>query len=110
MLRNLEVIEAGAGDDPADRATSSDFIFETLIESESLVAGVLDADRKATAGREFYDDGYFAALLDGARPILERRVSEAASGVASVIVSAWTEAGKPALPVDAVPTPARIRR
>jgi hypothetical protein len=87
-----------------------DFVFERLIEGESLVAAVLEADRKATAGREFYDDGYFAAFTNGARPIIEKRLSEAASGVASVIVSAWTEAGKPVLPVNVVRPPARIVR
>lgn len=87
-----------------------DFIFDALISGEPLVASILDADRKATAGREFYDDGYFAAFLPGVRPVLERRLSEAASGVASVIVAAWTEAGKPALPATRAQTPARIRR
>lgn len=87
-----------------------DFVFEKLIEGESLVDTVLAADRGATAGREFYDDGYFAAFGKGARPVMERRLSEAASGVASVIVAAWTEAGRPPMPRTTAPTPARIRR
>ena len=87
-----------------------DFIFETLVEGEALVATVLEADRKATTGREFYDDRYYTAFTNGARPIIERRLSEAASGVASVIVSAWTEAGRPPLPVNVVRPPARIVR
>jgi alkylated DNA nucleotide flippase Atl1 len=87
-----------------------DFVFETLIESESLVAAVLEADRKATEGREFYDNGYYATFTNGVRPILEKRVSDAASGVGSAIVSAWVEAGKPALPVNVVRPPARIVR
>ncbi len=87
-----------------------DFAFQTIVMSESLAQGVLDADRKATAGRELYDDGYFAALLDGARPTLERRLNESVSATASVIVAAWTEAGKPPLPAGRVTTPARIPR
>jgi hypothetical protein len=86
------------------------FIFERLVEDESLVAGILDADRRATSGREFYDDVYYASFLKGSRAVLERRLSEAASGVASVIVAAWTEGGKPPLPVKRATTPARIRR
>ncbi len=86
------------------------FMFRTIVESEGLVQDVLDADRKAAAGREFYDDGYYAALLTGARRVMEKRVAEAASGVASAIVAAWVEAGKPALPVAKAATPARIRR
>jgi hypothetical protein len=90
--------------------SARDFAFETAITSESLVQQILDADRKAAAGREFYDDEYFAALLTGARPVLERRLAEAANGVASALVSAWIAAGKPVLPADRPATPARIRR
>jgi hypothetical protein len=87
-----------------------DFVFDTLIASETFVASVLDADRNAAAGREFYDDGYHAAFGNGVRSVIERRLSEAASGVASVIVAAWTEAGKPNLPTRVVRPPARIVR
>jgi hypothetical protein len=87
-----------------------DFIFDTLVTSQALAGGVLDADRKATTGREYYDDGYYAALLGAARPILERRLSESSSGAASAIVSAWTRAGKPPLPPTTPRTPARIPR
>jgi hypothetical protein len=86
-----------------------DFVFEKLIEGERLVATVLDVDRQAAAGREFYDNGYYTVFVNGSRPIIERRVSEAASGVASVIVSAWIEAGKPS-PPPATRPPARIVR
>jgi hypothetical protein len=87
-----------------------DYIFKTLIDSQALVEGILAADLKATQGREFYDDAYFDALLKGSRATAERRLSEAASGVASAALSAWTEAGKPALPIDGTRAPARIRR
>jgi hypothetical protein len=86
------------------------FIFARLVEGEALVDGILAADRKAAAGRELYDDVYFAAFLGGARPTAERRVSDAASGVASAIVSAWIEAGRPVLPTTRSTAPARIRR
>ena len=87
-----------------------DFIFDRLIESEALAGAILAADRAAKAGREAYDDGYFAAFLKDVRPVLERRLSEAASGVASVIVAAWTEAGKPAMPVKIAPALVRVGR
>jgi hypothetical protein len=87
-----------------------DYIFKTLVDSQGLVEGILAADLKAIQGREFYDDGYFEALLKGTRPTLERRLSEAASGVASAALSAWTEAGKPALPAETPRPPARIRK
>jgi hypothetical protein len=87
-----------------------DYMFQTLLDSQALAAGVLAADLKAAEGREFYDDAYFDAFLKGARATAERRLSEAASGVASAALSAWTEAGKPALPATADRPPARIRR
>jgi len=87
-----------------------DFMFETLIESQSLVDPLLRADRKATEGRDFYDDGYYTAFLAGARPILEKRMNDAVSGVVSVIVSAWDKAGRPKLPLAAARPPARVRR
>jgi hypothetical protein len=62
------------------------------------------------ANREFYDDAYYAAFLSGTQTIVERRISEAASGVASVITQAWTDAGKPAIPATRTPAPVRIRR
>ena len=88
----------------------TEFVFARLVESEALVDQVLAADRAAAEGREFYDDAFFAAFAKGAGAIAERRTADAAASVASVIVAAWTEAGKPAMPVKVTPTPARIRR
>jgi hypothetical protein len=88
-----------------------EFMFATIVESQSLVGTVLAADRRATAGRELYDDGYYAALLTGTRPVLEKRLGDSASAIASVIVQAWKEAGSPTLPLNTgTRTPARIRR
>jgi hypothetical protein len=91
-------------------ANIRDFAFDTLIEGQALVAAVLEADRKAIVGREFYDEGYYAAFAPGALPIAEKRISQATSAVASAIVSAWERAGKPALPMNTVRPPARIPR
>jgi len=109
VLRNLSTLKL-APVTIRPIANFREFIFETLTEGESLVQTVLDADRKAAQGREFYDDEYFASFRAGALQIAERRMSEAASGVASAVVAAWTAAGKPVLPVDTTTTPARIRR
>ena len=61
-------------------------------------------------GREFYDGGYFEAFATGTMPVLERRLNDAITGVASIIIGAWEQAGKPALPPDAPRTPRRIPR
>lgn len=87
-------------------ANIKDFIFDTLVKSQSLVAPVLDADQRAAGGRTVYDDAYYATFFAAARPILEQQMSNASSAVASAIVSAWEHAGKPKLTVAA---PASVR-
>jgi alkylated DNA nucleotide flippase Atl1 len=87
-----------------------EFVFSTLNDSYGQVDAVLKADLKAAEGREFYDDAYFAAFWTGARPIVEKRLGDASSAVASAIVSAWEKGGKPKLPLAGPRTPARIRR
>jgi len=88
-----------------------DFIFATLTDSYSFVDPILAADRDATKGRDSYDDQYFAQLYAKTGPIMEKRISGAINGVASLIAQAWIDAGKPALPVEAPPRrPRPIRR
>jgi len=87
-----------------------DFIFGKLIEGTRLVPGILSADKAATDRREFYDDAYFEAFFVKAKPVVERRISEAIGGVAAVIAGAWQTAGKPVLPIDEMRPPSRIRR
>ena len=87
-----------------------DFIFETLLESSQLAAEVLAADRKAIGNRDVYDDEYFETLFAGTRPILEKRLNDAITAVASIITSAWEQAGKPTLSANPPPrTPQRRR-
>lgn len=95
---------------PAPVMHPKDFIFDKLIEGNRMVDAVLAADKAAIAGREFYDDAYFDAFFGKAKPIVERRISEAVGGVAAIIAGAWQTAGKPVLPIDETRTPARIRR
>jgi hypothetical protein len=95
---------------PAPVTAPKDFMFETLIEGTRLVPAILAADKAAIEGREFYDDAYFEAFFGKAKPVVERRISEAIGSVAAVIAGAWQTAGKPVLPIDEIRTPARIRR
>lgn len=90
--------------------TVRDFMFETLVASFPFVQPVLDADRTAVAGREVYDDDYFASFFEKVEPILERRLSGAITHVASVITDAWIDAGRPAVPVEVQRTPRPVRR
>ena len=91
-------------------ANERDFIFETLLESSQLADDVLAADKKAIGNREVYDDEYFETLFAETRPILEKRLTDAITGVASIITSAWEQAGKPRLSANPPPrTPQRRR-
>jgi hypothetical protein len=75
------------------------------------VAPILTADLEAIKGREAYDDAYFDEMWKRTGPIMEKRLSGAVTGVASLIMSAWIDAGRPPLPVDPPPRPPRpIRR
>jgi hypothetical protein len=88
-----------------------EFIFSALTSGFPFVEKVLEADTRAVAGREVYDNQYFAMMFGSVRPILEQRLGEAVTGAASMITAAWVEAGRPPLPVQAPPRPARkVRR
>jgi hypothetical protein len=87
-----------------------DFMFDTLLTSNRLAAGVLEADRLAAEGREFYDEAYFEAFGKAALPVMERRFNDSIGAVAAVITGAWEQAGRPRVPTAIERTPRRIRR
>jgi hypothetical protein len=84
-------------------------MFTVLLASNRLVDGVLDADRKAVAGREFYDDIYFDRFAAAQLPVLQQRINDSITAVASMIVGAWENAGRPAIPADRARTPRAVR-
>jgi hypothetical protein len=87
-----------------------EFVFATLTESFTFVQPVLDADRASVAGKDTYDDAYFTLFFSKARPILERRLADSIRDVASIITAAWEQAGRPALPLEAVRVPRPVKR
>jgi hypothetical protein len=86
-----------------------DLVFETLLSGFQLAEGVLAADRDAIGGRDVYDERYYEAFFAASGPVLERRLGEAVTAVASIVASAWEQAGRPPLPA-AAPAPAPRRR
>ncbi len=90
--------------------SARDLAFDSLVTSFSHVQAILDADNAAVAGRESYDEAYFAAFYGKVRSILEQRLAESITAVASAIAGAWEEAGRPALPLDAPRVPRKVRR
>jgi len=92
-------------------SNAREFAFATLGASHQLVDPVLAADRDAVDGRDEYDDVYFDRFFAKSRPLLEKRLGEAVTGVASLIAAAWEAAGRPALPLEAPARPPRkVRR
>ena len=75
------------------------FIFEVALSGFQLVPQILEADRNAIGTNDTYDDEYFEKFFTGIRPVLERQLAGAIMATASVIASAWTQAGKPVLQV-----------
>jgi hypothetical protein len=83
---------------PRPLASPRDVLFDVLLESYRSVAPLLSADRAAARGTRNYDDRYFEAFFTGARTLLERRLAGAATLTASLVLGAWVDAGRPALP------------
>lgn len=69
-----------------------EFIFEALTEGARVSAVVLDADRAAASRHPAWDGAAFEAYFGLVQPVLERRLAEAANGVASVLSTAWDRA------------------
>ena len=74
--------------------------FRVLIDSYQLVDGILQADKTAVAGKETYDDDYYEKLFAAVKPVIDRRVSEAISATASLIMGAWEAAGRPTIKLE----------
>jgi hypothetical protein len=82
---------------PRSIASARDAAFDTLLASHQLVASLLAADKEAVGNKDVYDDAYFEAFFQKVKPILEERLSSAITLTASIISSAWEQAGRPSL-------------
>ena len=90
--------------------SARDFAFDSLVTSFSHVQAILDADKAVVANRDLYDDEYFEAFFGKVKPILEQRLADSITAVASAVAAAWQDAGRPALPLDAPRLPRKVRR
>jgi len=95
---------------PVPVSSAIDFMFDALLKSFPLVDPILKADREAVRGREEYDDRYFDQFFSQVRPILERRLNDSMTAVASMIVSAWEKGGRPDLPLELKQVPKKVKR
>jgi len=78
--------------DPTDHA------FDACLSAHSLLEPVLLADRNAHLEIKSYSDEYFDRFYNQSAATLIHQLSDAATDVGSYWLTAWTNAGKPALP------------
>jgi hypothetical protein len=76
----------------------TDYAFEACLRSHSWLETILLADRNARRGPNSYNDEYFDRFYNQAAAILIRQLSDAATDVGSFWLTAWNNAGRPALP------------
>lgn len=86
------------------------FLFDALLQSNRLAAGVLDSDLKAIGNRDLYDDAYYRAFFAANKPVMERRLGDSIAAVAAMITGAWDAAGKPTIVLEPPDAPQRRRR
>ncbi len=77
-----------------------DFAFDVLLASYQLVDPILKADTASVAGKDTYDDDYYEKMFTTVKPMLERRLSDAISATAGIIIGAWEQAGRPVIRLD----------
>jgi hypothetical protein len=78
--------------DPTDHA------FDSCLAAHAWIEIILLADHNARLGTKPYDDEYFDRFYNQAAPTLIHQLSSAATDVGSYWLTAWINAGRPALP------------
>jgi hypothetical protein len=78
--------------DPTDHA------FDACLSAHRWLESILLADRNAFRGENSYTDEYYDRFYNEAGAILIRQLSDAATDVGSFWLTAWNNAGRPALP------------
>ena len=78
--------------DPTDHA------FEACLSAHSWLENILLQDRNARLEVKSYNDEYFDRFYNLSAAVLIRQLSDAATDVGSYWLTAWINAGRPALP------------
>jgi hypothetical protein len=89
--------------------SARDAAFEALLSSYLLVDPLLTADKKAIGSSDTYDDAYFERFFTTVQPLLEQQLSAAITATASLIVSAWDQAGRPTVRLTDARPPQKVR-
>jgi hypothetical protein len=75
----------------------TDYAFEMCLNAHSLVESILLDDRRAKHGLSSYTDEYYDRFYNLSAASLIRQLSDASTDVGSYWLTAWTNAGRPAL-------------
>jgi len=78
--------------DPTDHA------FEDCLSAHAWLENILLADRNSHDGSTNFDDQYYDRFYDRAGAIVIRQLTDAATDVGSYWLTAWINAGRPAMP------------
>lgn len=84
--------------DPSFISDPTDHAFDACLSAHRWLESILLADRNALRGENSYTDEYYDRFYNEAGAILIRQLSDAATDVGSFWLTAWTNAGRPALP------------
>lgn len=79
-------------------ADPTDYAFDMCLSAHSLVESILLDDRSARKGLSSYTDEYYDRFYNLTAGALIKQLSDASTDVGSYWLTAWTNAGKPALP------------
>lgn len=79
-------------------ADPTDHAFESCLNAHSWLEQILLADRRARAGLPDYTDEYYDRFYSQAAAVLIRQLSDGATDIGSYWMTAWINAGRPALP------------
>jgi len=79
-------------------ADPTDHAFEACLSAHSVLETILLADRNARASAKAYNDEYFDHFYNLTAATLIRQLSDASTDVGSYWLTAWTNAGQPAVP------------
>jgi hypothetical protein len=94
---------------PVSIGNPRDAAFDGLLASYLLVEPILRADQEAIGTGDTYDDAYFERFFVRVKPLLEQQLSAAITATASLIVSAWDQAGRPVVRVTEARPPQKVR-
>jgi hypothetical protein len=77
--------------------TALEFAFRVIGESNALVGDILDADTYAKTVDPQYGTAYYAAMWARLDTMMNERLQSASEALASLVYSAWLDAGSPSL-------------